>query len=487
MINLIKNELTKIIRKKSTTVMLIIILGYVILTNFLYTKIYDDNGNMSIDNITNEDIAYYEKEINNLNLKNEDDLNDYIYYKTEIKLKNLIDQYGNDSWQATIIKNNMYDTIYNINYYTYSNEKNEDLLKKYQSTYNKQIEKLNANDWKSFVKEEVVNEEKSLKELQTSLDKEKNKNKQSELKKQIEQTKLNIEKLKFRLNKDISYTNTYLNTALENYYSIQAENLNYNAKTANYEEKIGHNNSLTEMAKNKYAIDHNQNINKQNSSRGIFINFFNEYEMLILIVIVMIGGSIVSEEFSKGTIKLLLIRPHSRAKILTSKFISLILTIIFTFIILALLQLIVGGIFFGFDSLSIPAVVYNFTNKDIQTYNVFTYLILMFLSNLPKYILISTLAFAISTIFKNTALATTLGILGYIGSSVINLLVVEHNIKIFKFFVTLNWNFQEYLFGGLPSFSYVSLPFSIAICILYFMIMIIPTYVIFKKINIKNT
>lgn len=487
MINLIKNELTKIFKKKSILVMLLIIFGYVVLTNFIYTKIYDDNGNATIGNLEEEEISYYEKEIDNLDLTNNDDLTDYIYYRTEIDIKSLLDKYKENSWQKTIIRNNMYDTIYNINYYTYSKEKNEEELKKYKVIYNNQLKRLDANDWKTFVEEELIIQKDELKKLETTLNNETNKNKQTELQNQIKYINLSIEKLKLRLEKNISYTDSYLNQALEDYYTLKEENINYDEKKATYEEKKQHNLSLTETAKNKYVLDNNQNINQQNNSRGIFINFLDEYEILILIVIVMIGGSIVSDEYSKGTIKLLLIRPHNRSKILTSKLISLILAIILTFITIVLMQLIVGGIFFGFDSLSIPAVVYNFTTSTTQTYNIFIYLTIMFLANLPKYILIGTLAFSIGTIFKNTALATTIGILGYMGSGIINILVIEHNIEILKYFVTLNWDLGEYLFGGLPSFSYVSLPFSIAICILYFIIMLIPTYIIFKKTNIKNT
>ena len=60
MINLIKNEFTKITKKKSMLVMLLIIFGYVILTNLIYTKVYDDNGNVTIGNVE-EEISYYKK------------------------------------------------------------------------------------------------------------------------------------------------------------------------------------------------------------------------------------------------------------------------------------------------------------------------------------------------------------------------------------------------------------------------------------------
>ena len=486
MINLVKNELNKTFKKKSMMVLLVIILLFIVLTNFIYHTFYNEDGIMN-EKSYEEDIAYYEKSLKGLNLSNEDDLNDYITYKTEIEVIKLSQEYKNDSWQSFVIKNNISDLISEINYYTYKVNKDNTKLKELKAKKNKMIKKLENNDWQSFVKNELKEESNSLKEKEILLSKEKNKTKKVNLIKEISIIKLNIEALNYRLDKNISYDKSYLNTALEKYYNFKKEELDYNEKKASYKEKRAFNNSLTEMAKNKYTLDHEQNILNERNTRGILGNLFSEYEMIMVVAIIMISGSIVSEEFSKGTIKLLLIRPHSRIKILTSKLISCFISILIVFAAIVILQLIVGGIFFGFSSLSLPIVIYNFSNKSIETYNVFIYLLILLLAHLPKYILLVTLAFCISTIFKNTALATTIGILGYISSEVINLVVINKNIEQFKIFVTLNWNIEQYLFGNLPEFSYVTLPFSIFICIIYFVIMLIPTYIIFNKTNIRNT
>ena len=486
MINLVKNELNKTFKKKSMMVLLVIILLFIVLTNFIYHTFYNEDGIMN-EKSYEEDIAYYEKSLKGLNLSNEDDLNDYITYKTEIEVIKLSQEYKNDSWQSFVIKNNISDLISEINYYTYKVNKDNTKLKELKAKKNKMIKNLENNDWQSFLKNELKEESNSLKEKEILLSKEKNKTKKVNLIKEISIIKLNIEALNYRLDKNISYDKSYLNTALEKYYNFKKEELDYNEKKASYNEKRAFNNSLTEMAKNKYTLDHEQNILNERNTRGILGNLFSEYEMIMVVAIIMISGSIVSEEFSKGTIKLLLIRPHSRIKILTSKLISCFISILIVFAAIVILQLIVGGIFFGFSSLSLPIVIYNFSNKSIETYNVFIYLLILLLAHLPKYILLVTLAFCISTIFKNTALATTIGILGYISSEVINLVVINKNIEQFKIFVTLNWNIEQYLFGNLPEFSYVTLPFSIFICIIYFVIMLIPTYIIFNKTNIRNT
>ena len=101
-------------------------------------------------------------------------------------------------------------------------------------------------------------------------------------------------------------------------------------------------------------------------------------------------------------------------------------------------------------------------------------------------ILLLTLAFALSTIFTNSALAITITLLGYMSPSIINMLAIQYNVEIMKYFVTMNWDLSPYLFGGLASMEGMSLGFSIIVSIIYLLLMIIPTYIIFKKRNIKN-
>ena len=131
---------------------------------------------------------------------------------------------------------------------------------------------------------------------------------------------------------------------------------NKNNKT--YEEEKEFYEAKENAEKSKYIIEQGKDIKNTSDSRGFLLNVFSRYELFIIITIVLIAGAIVSEEFNKGTIKLLLVRPFSRAKILLAKFITVVITVLFIMVVTVILQFIVGGIFFGFDSLSIPAVIY---------------------------------------------------------------------------------------------------------------------------------
>ena len=96
-----------------------------------------------------------------------------------------------------------------------------------------------------------------------------------------------------------------------------------------YEEKQQYNNNLKNMEINKYILESEIDVNKRDSLKGMLQNFYNEFGIFIIVIIVMIAGTIVSEEFNKGTIKLLLVKPYSRKKILLSKFFASIIILIF--------------------------------------------------------------------------------------------------------------------------------------------------------------
>lgn len=279
-----------------------------------------------------------------------------------------------------------------------------------------------------------------------------------------------------------------MNSALENY---KAKSREINEKEENkdkleYLEKQELNESIEKREISKYILENNVNINKTNDLRGLLKNLFSEYGLFIIVMVIMIAGTIVSEEFNKGTIKLLLVKPYSRKKILLSKFITVLIMIAFSIMAIVLMELVVGGIIFGFDSLSIPVLEYNFNTQSLEQINIFAYLGIQILTQLPMIVLLATLAFCLSSIFTNSPIAIILPLLGFMGGDIINQLVIQFKVEFMKFFVSMNWNFNEYLFGNLPKMEGMTLRFSIVICLVYFLIMIIPTFMIFKRKNIKN-
>lgn len=478
MSNLIKNEFIKIFKKKSTYIILIITLAFIILSNFMYKN---SNDQIYSGNYDDEIIQDYEEQ-----MPSPDDLENidmYIDMKSQLDMMKLIRKYGYHSWQAYVIETELESggDIYTINEYLYSPTKtiSKEEYNTAKQNYDSFIQKLDADDWKYFVTSELdsINQEiQSLKNSKISLDDT-----------NLHSLETQKQALEWRLEKDISYEESFLNTCIRRYINNSETVYSYEQTTNHdYSEKQEYHSALEAMNTSKYYIENNIRNIDNNDNRGILLELFDNYELFILIFIIMIAGSIISDEFSKGTVKLLLVRPYSRVKILFSKFIVCIMILLLFIAFVACSQFIFGGLIQGFDSTSTPAVIYNHNTNQIEVVGIISYIVLAVSAKLPMYLLLMTLAFACSTIFTNTAVSIVIPLLGYMGSSLINQLGLIYNIKAILYFVTPNWDLTERLFGGLPTFEGLTIPFSLVICFIYFIIMVITMFTVFKKRNIKN-
>ncbi len=289
-----------------------------------------------------------------------------------------------------------------------------------------------------------------------------------------------------RIDKNIPYGNNFLNDAIDVRINTVGMDRNLNEPNMPYQDKVSKQKMIEESEIAKYILETKQDVEKQASLRGILLNVFDEYSIFIIIFIIMIAGGIVSSEFEKGTVKMLLVKPYKRGKILLAKYIVSLLMILFIFVITVVFQVIVGGVVFGFDSLSIPAVVYNFNTNSVVTYNMFEYVLIIAVNKLPIYVLLTTLAFALSSIFANTVIAVVLPILGNVASAVINQLASMYSIRQLAVFPTLNWDFTQFLFGRLPAYEFTSLGFAVCVCVVYWAIMVSVAWIAFRKREIKN-
>lgn len=483
--SLIKNELTKIFHKKGIYITLIVIFAFVILTNCIYKYFYT-SSNYSY--YSDGYIDYINEEIPKLDPSKPSDTSMYIEYKTVLDVYEMLKKYPENAWQEQVINTQVYSYINERNTYLYGIDKNEEKVKEINEKINKLVERLNQDDWKYFAKEEQELAEEKVKNIEESIKNTEDKQQLENLETELVNAKIDLEVANYRIQKEIKYGNDYLNLALSSYQtnSKSVEQMKNSKQELTYAEKQEYNSDLENKEINKYIIENNIDVNKTNDIRGILKNFFSEYGLFIIVMVIMIAGTIVSEEFNKGTIKLLLVKPYSRNKILLAKFITMLIIIVFSFVAVIAMELIIGGIVFGYDSLAIPVVHYDFTNNVLVEMNIFSYLGIQILTQLPIVILLATLAFALSTIFTNSAVAIALPLLGFMGAQVINMLVIQYNVHFMKYFVTLNWDFSAYLFGKLPTVEGLTAIFSSIICIIYFLIMIIPTFIIFKKKNIKN-
>ena len=482
MSKLIKNELIKIFSKKSMIVIGVIILVIIIGFNVL-NKISQNMSN-SYSAYSESYIRYLDEELSNLDPNKPSDINKYVETKSQKDLAILAKDYKETSWQAEVIGTVISPIIEEMNNYEYI-DKNNEALTISKAQYDEMLTALKNNDWKYFANKELDSLNTQIEELNTLIAQD---SENEDLKTQLKSLELQKEVVNLRLDKNINYgSDNYKSIAVQNYRMYMGNYIQSSqGKNLTDEEKSEINGYLEKANLYKYDLYNDTEYQNTATANYTFQNSIGTYIAIIVMIVVIVAGVSISEEFNKGTVKLLLVRPYSRTKILISKLIAVFITMLITTATILLLQFIIGGIVYGFGTYMMNVVQFDFTTNSIVTLNIFAYLGLIFICKLPIFILIGTLAFALSTLFLNSPLAVALPILGYMGSDMINMIAISYKLDWVKYFVTPNWDLSQYLFGGTPMFSGISVEFSITICAIYFVIMLVASIVSFKKRNIKN-
>ncbi|SDJ61981.1 ABC transporter permease [Salimicrobium halophilum] len=230
-----------------------------------------------------------------------------------------------------------------------------------------------------------------------------------------------------------------------------------------------------QIAINNYRIDQDIPPLHSQSLWGFMIDTTNLTGIIALFAIVIAGGMVASE-FSWGTIKLLLIRPVSRTKIILSKYITTILFALFSMVSLFLFSFLIGSVFFGLEGAEDPYLVYN--EGEVRERNMISHIIGLIGFNSVDLLMMVTLAFMISTVFRSSSLAIGVSIfLLFTGPQVTQLL---SSYDWAKYVLFANTNLQQYT-NGTPLVEGMTMTFSIIVLLVYFILFTLTTWVVFKK------
>lgn len=486
--SLIKIELLKIFHKKSIFIILGFMIIFLLLNNILYWKDYDEEGNYRYENQENlkQEKEELQEELQQYDIHKISDKGKYIALKTNYDIILLKEEYDKNSWQYKKINDYFYDILYQIN--TYTIEENKQLLQEAKINYEKTLKKLKTADWQYFInleKKKIEQEQTELKEqLSITIDE----NGKEELNNVIKRNNETIKILNYRLQWEIKEDNSYLNKALEKYqqYLNTLQLLEKNKSNHTWEEKLEYRTSCSEVAINQYIIENKINLNKENTLNYNLRTIVADYELFLVLIVLIVASIMICDEFHKGTIKLLLIKPYSRVKILIAKYIATILILIFSILILIGMQLLVGGILFGFDSLTMPVMVYHYNTSSLEAYSVFQYMLIHIFSKLPLFIILLTISFGIGILSTSIITSIMTPLVIYMFSSSIHELAMRYHLEFMKYFITLNWNFDDYLFGGISDLPYLNFKFSVQIWLAYFLLTAIVAILLFQKKNIRN-
>lgn len=230
-----------------------------------------------------------------------------------------------------------------------------------------------------------------------------------------------------------------------------------------------------QSALQQYMLDHNY----PPIDNTIWEGMLTASGLIIVVTLftVIIAGDMVAGEFTWGTIKLLLIRPASRSKILLSKYLTTLIFAATLLVVLFITALIVNGFYYGFGRLSLPHLIVNAAGQ-VQEKNMLFYVFATYGLKLIELVMIVTLAFMISTVFRSASLAIGLSIFIMFAGQVITLLFLRYTWG--KYFLFANTDLTPYL-EGRPLAEGMTLGFSITMLVCYFLLFNVLSWEIFRR------
>ncbi|WP_220094456.1 ABC transporter permease [Paenibacillus sp. YN15] len=198
---------------------------------------------------------------------------------------------------------------------------------------------------------------------------------------------------------------------------------------------------------------------------------------LVTIFTVVIAADIVAGEFAAGTIKLLLIRPAGRSKILLSKYISVSLFSLLLLVVLFASSFLVNGLLYQFSDIGAP---YLHVGKDmvVEESSMVLHVLSTYGLKCIELIMIVTLAFMISTVFRSSSLAISMSLLFlFLGQAITNFLSYW---SWGRFWLFANTDLTQYI-EGKPLMEGMNMTFSIMVLVAYFLLFNFLSWSIFQK------
>lgn len=207
------------------------------------------------------------------------------------------------------------------------------------------------------------------------------------------------------------------------------------------------------------------------------INGSAQLIILITLFTVIVAGDSLAGEFSSGTIKLLLIRPSSRLKILLSKYLSMILFGLGLLVTLFIVSVLVNGILYQFGHVDLPLIT---TNEDGQIVekNMVANLWKTYSLNVISTIMFVSMAFMISAAFRSSAMAIGISIFALFAGQI--LLEILQRYEWSKYLLFANIDLSQYL-SGAPYQEGMTLAFSITVLVVYFVIFNLISWFVFTQ------
>jgi ABC-2 type transport system permease protein len=230
------------------------------------------------------------------------------------------------------------------------------------------------------------------------------------------------------------------------------------------------------VAINEYRLEHNIAPNTE-ETMWTFVESNAGVVTFVGLFAIIVAAGIVASEFSWGTIKLLLIRPISRTKILLSKYLTVLLFGASMLVILFIFSILLGLILFGVGD-QVPHLAY--VNGEVQEQSIVVYLIKTYLLKTIDVLMMATMAFMISAVFRSSSLAIGISLfLLFMGANATALIAMKFDWAKYSLFA--NTDLTQYTGEMQPLVEGMTMSFSIIMLLIYFAIFLFLAFFVFNK------
>lgn len=229
-----------------------------------------------------------------------------------------------------------------------------------------------------------------------------------------------------------------------------------------------------QMAISEYRLA-NDAPSQKDSSLASFMSFTSGMLTLVTLFTVITAASIVSSEFSTGTIKMLLTRPMSRAKVLTSKLLTTFLFGLLLYVVNVVVSALIGLVLFGMGT----GVELEMVNGQVVEKAVWSDLAYHYLLSGGDFVMSTLFAFLIGSVFRSSSLAIGLTMfLSFTGGMIVMFL---SRYDIVKYIWLTHSDLTQYEHGGGSMIADVTLPFSLTVLTIYAVVFLVISYSTFMK------
>ena len=223
-----------------------------------------------------------------------------------------------------------------------------------------------------------------------------------------------------------------------------------------------------------------------NNNESSFLSVMDNGVLIMLalnLIIVLVAGVCVSTEYSKGTVKFLLINPCTRAKILWAKYAMVVSLSAALIAFYFLSNFVVTACFSGFKGMFLPYLTYE--NGAVQAQSGLLRSFGGYWLAGPQILVAGTIAFALSSLFKSSAVAIGVSLFAVLGSSgAIVMLKEELELDWTRYIVFANTDLKAVIDGTTLFYNH-TLTFALAVIAVYMAIFIWIAYDGFVRTDVK--